>query len=319
MSNFYDDFKEDIKNYNQTDWKALLRKDLAGDHLVELKPHLDIIKTFFDLCITNQVSLSFKQQSKLKELLIEFEEKKRTIMNHNIIYTNRDIVDSVIQFKDYVIDSLSSICQFLFVKENIEKMSKDDKYNKKFSSISEELKKTQNQVANLTLSKVASSYGDIFKKQANSNKTLSKKFGVLFYTASLLSCVVVYCFFQFDDTVQSSYAFELIIKSNLINKVFVFSIMLLIISSLRREYLALRHQFTLNTHRQNGIESHKAILDSVKETQDKKDIEISNAILLELTKAIFDPQETGFVKAQSSSYGNKIIEISKSALTNTKK
>ena len=39
---------------------------------------------------------------------------------------------------------------------------------------------------------------------------------------------------------------------------------------------------------------------------------MANTILLELTKAMFNPQDTGFVKNQkSSSVGDRVIEISK--------
>ena len=41
-------------------------------------------------------------------------------------------------------------------------------------------------------------------------------------------------------------------------------------------------------------------------------IQIANAILLELTKAMFNSQDTGFVKNQKSSFaGDRVIEISK--------
>ena len=47
--------------------------------------------------------------------------------------------------------------------------------------------------------------------------------------------------------------------------------------------------------------------------------EISNAVLLELTKSMFSPQDTGFVKNQKdSSSDNKVVEISKSLFTTSK-
>ena len=53
--------------------------------------------------------------------------------------------------------------------------------------------------------------------------------------------------------------------------------------------------------------------------KDNSDKEISNAMLLELTKAIFSPQDTGFVKYQKDiSSENRIIEISKSMFNTSK-
>ena len=79
------------------------------------------------------------------------------------------------------------------------------------------------------------------------------------------------------------------------------------------------YQYTLNKHRHNAINSHNELLDPILKTENESDKEISNAMLLELTKAIFSPQDTGFVKDQkNNSSENKIIEISKS-LFNTSK
>jgi len=50
--------------------------------------------------------------------------------------------------------------------------------------------------------------------------------------------------------------------------------------------------YNLNIQRQNALNSHKQILDSIIATQSENEKEIRNAILLELTRAIFDTKET---------------------------
>ena len=83
--------------------------------------------------------------------------------------------------------------------------------------------------------------------------------------------------------------------------------------------MALKHQYTLNRHRHNALSSHKEILSSIEKTASESDKEISNAILLELTKSMFSPQKTGFIKDQKdTSSENRVVEISKS-LFNTSK
>jgi hypothetical protein len=54
--------------------------------------------------------------------------------------------------------------------------------------------------------------------------------------------------------------------------------------------------YNLNTQRQNALNSHKKILDSVQATDSENEKEIRNAILLELTKAIFENKDTGYIK-----------------------
>ena len=93
---------------------------------------------------------------------------------------------------------------------------------------------------------------------------------------------------------------------------------LIVLSVIKREYLALRHQFTLNTHRHNALSSHKEILSSIKKTANESDREISNAVLLELTKAMFGSQDTGFIKDQKHTSDSKVVEISKSIFSNSK-
>ena len=115
-----------------------------------------------------------------------------------------------------------------------------------------------------------------------------------------------------DPNITAKNLPELIIKGNVLNKVFIFSIMVLVITLFRREYLALRHQFTLNTHRHNAFKSHKEVLASLEKTQNESEKEISNVILLELTKAMFGNQSTGFINQDASPGESKLIEISRS-------
>lgn len=73
-----------------------------------------------------------------------------------------------------------------------------------------------------------------------------------------------------------------------------------------------KHLYNLNIQRQNALNSHKQILDSIIATQSENEKEIRNAILLELTRAIFDIKETWYLKSwwqwQAT---NQIIEITK--------
>ena len=97
------------------------------------------------------------------------------------------------------------------------------------------------------------------------------------------------------------------------------SVIFIIISVLKNEYLAQRHQHILNQHRHNALDSHKEILDAIQKTESESDKEIANAILLELTKAMFSPQDTGFMKNSKNPSQSQVIEVSKSLLSTSKK
>ena len=62
----------------------------------------------------------------------------------------------------------------------------------------------------------------------------------------------------------------------------------------------------------------KSLIDDYKETANESDREISNAVLLELTKAMFGSQDTGFIKDQKYTSDSKVVEISKSLFSNSK-
>ncbi len=86
-----------------------------------------------------------------------------------------------------------------------------------------------------------------------------------------------------------------------------------LIAHFAKVYSAEKHLYNINVQRQNALNSHKQILDSVIATESENEKEIRNAILLELTRSIFQNQETGYLKGNTNSTmpTNQIIEISK--------
>ena len=87
-----------------------------------------------------------------------------------------------------------------------------------------------------------------------------------------------------------------------------------LIAHFSKIHSAEKHLYNINTQKQNALESHQQILQSIAPTESENEKEIRNAILLELTRAIFDPKDTGYSKTnnQISSPTSQIVEISKS-------
>ena len=329
-----EELKNIIEDYKKTKWDLLLRdkKDNMGDyHLKELKPHLDFIRHFFDSIINNDHLESSYQlyANPLENCLKEFCEIRRTIEEYRDGSQKQNIIDQVINHKTHIFQSLSPLFDLLEYQSKLHSSRVTDypekvvdRYNKAVKEIEQELKKIrqhQSQYAEQTVKDEAKRYGDFFKIEANNNKKLSRDFGMVFLCFSFLACLLAYCFLKFDQNITANNFAELLIKGDVINKAFIFSVILIIISVIRREYLALRHQFTVNRHRQNALNSHKEILNSILKTENESDKEISNAVLLELTKSMFNPQDTGFVKDQkNTSSESKIVEISKSLFNSSK-
>ena len=311
-----------IEDYKQTNWKDLLKEDLGKYHLREIEPHLTLIKKIIDRIIDSPYLESLLQsqncQNLLQGLLQQFLQHRNQIINNKDANQNQQIIINISLFKTYIAENFQPLFAVLDIYEKSEPakpLAADKRFllSKEVQKEILKIKQIQSQLAEQAVREEASRYGDFFKKEAEENEKLSKKFGIAFFGFSILAGVFAYYFLRFDQNIVAHSFIELIIKGDVINKIFIFSIILFAISLVRREYLALRHQFTLNKHRQNALSSHKEISSSIEKTANESDKEISNAVLLELTKSMFSPQDTGFVKSQTDvSSGNRIVEITKS-------
>ena len=327
-----------ILDYRNTDWESLLKGNAGDYHFKELKPHLDFIKNFFDKILNDPYFESLHQyyeneywDDSFKGYLEQFKEIKEEIKKYPDGGQKRgDIVQRVRSFRQDILRGLKDLYNILKLQNELhpDHQKKDhqekvvSKYKQTTKEIEQELKKIQqfrSQYAEQTVRDESTRYGDFFKKEAESNNKRSIKYMFCFVGISVASIGVAYKYLKFDQSIQANGFVELLIKGDVINKVFIVSVVFIIISVIKKEYLALRHQFALNTHRHNALSSHKEILSSIKKTASGSDKEISNAILLELTKSMFSPQDTGFIKeSKNPSTDSKIVEISRSVLGGSK-
>lgn len=329
--------KQYIDNYNSTNWESLLREDLGKHHLKEIKPDLDYIKFHIDSLVSNINKFSPNQLGGLTNFLNFFIGLKKRILDNRDTGQNQTLIEEVSNLKQVMLD----YCQRLFLElnlqdqfhsiKNLKGMNLKDKtgfllsentakltkqWKESLQNELKEVKKLHSSFKDLQAEREASKFGDIFTKEAKKNGWWSVVAGVVLLLFSVFACWLAYEVLKFNEENEFESFIDLLIKGGLIYKAFIFSIILIIISLLRKEYLALRHQYTLNKHRQNSINSHKEIVASIQETATENEKEISNAILLEVTKAIFSHQDTGFVKDQKdASSENRVIEISKSLLS----
>lgn len=91
-----------------------------------------------------------------------------------------------------------------------------------------------------------------------------------------------------------------------IAKLAIFSVLVSSIIWCGRSYKAHRHNYVVNRHRQNALSSFETFAKSTNDDQTK------NAVLLQATKCIFEPQTSGYMTSDSDSGGtSQIIEIVK--------
>ena len=327
-----EELKNLILDYKNTDWKSLLRTDRGDYHLKQLKPHLDFIKSFVDKILNDPFFESSYRHYKnsLQQCFEEFRQIKERIKEYRDDGQKQQIIEQVISFSQSVFQRLSDLYRRLELQNELhpdhQKKDRPEKminqYKKTTKEIEQELKKIQqfrSQYAEHTVKDEAERYGDFFRKEAERNNKRSIKYMFCFVGISFASIIGAYFFLKFDRNIQATNFLDLLTQGNMIVKIFIVSIFFIIISVIKKEYLALRHQFALNTHRHNALSSHKEILSSIEKTASESDKEISNAILLELTKSMFTPQDTGFIKeSKNSSTDNKIVEISRSVLGGSK-
>ncbi len=313
--------KELVENYKKIDWDKLLRSDLGDHHLKALKPHLNTIRKIIDFIINHPQlqELPRNERRKLEAHLPEFQSLVNYIKNdHQDVGQNQNMIEQVIEREEEWKKIILSLKPFLdFFDSNHALDNNLEKYQRIIKELEGNINKVrelESQKQGQMIKREASQYGDFFKNEAKRNQRWAWVYFGLTIASAIACAGLAYCTFKIPDNIVAQTLPELIIKGNVLNKVFIFSIMILVITLLRREYLALRHQFTLNTHRYNAIKSHKEILSSLEKTQNDSDREISNAILLELTKAMFDTQNTGFINQEASSRELKVIEVTRSLL-----
>ena len=315
-----------ILKYSKIDWRALLREDLGEHHLKELELHLDSIKYGIDDMIYGLTKTNYKMQFEnyqqiLIDLFTEFLEITNTIKEYQPIpdatHERSKIIRIVMKFRASVWHNCILIFRELKdLNISSNKLHADDLDTTKAT---EELKQAREAIsqhaAKFSVERAVTLSGEFFKKEADDNKKEFENYQKYLFVFAFLACAVAVGFFNFNDNIEVKNIPELLIKGNILNKIFIFTILLLLVSVLKTNLLSLKHQYSLNKHRQNALDSHKTILNAIQKTKDESDSKIANAILLELTKAVFLPQETGFIKNQKgSSSGNQIVDISRSIL-----
>lgn len=175
--------------------------------------------------------------------------------------------------------------------------SKEKEYAAKDATINgilEEIRKKTGEVG-------MDEYSKIFKRQADKYSATGNGWII---TGIIVAIIFILTFslgfyneFSTEESVfhDGKYVGTKYLVTNIILKGLVISVFVFLISFSFRQYLINRHLSTMNTHRQNAIDSYKLIV----ETIDKED-NARKVLMVQLAKTIYEMGPTGLIKLKES-------------------
>lgn len=317
------------EEYKKIDWNKLLRKDLGEYSLEITKPNLNRIKSIFDEVLhypnLDQLSDQFKNQ--IQSQINSFVQFANQVINSFQNTSDRQNWINNIKNKEFeVYQQLSTVYRYIkdFDPGRDEKL-KDviKKSEERIKKLNEDLSKTETLLQEAQKKAVQSEiidYGNFFGSEAGKNERTAMLNRYLMFGSILLTGILSIIFLQNIKFVSSEEVtfFENILQAinaqNILIKFVLLSLGGYLIAHFSKAYSTEKNLYNLNIQRQNALNSHKQILDSVVATESENEKEIRNAILLELTRAIFANHETGYLKGSKDNPNptNQIVEITKS-------
>ncbi|MBE2256780.1 MAG: hypothetical protein IAE65_11330 [Ignavibacteria bacterium] len=191
-----------------------------------------------------------------------------------------------------------------------------DEYNEKKKSIDTliiDSNETINELKKAATVESVKDYSLIFKTQAeeySSNKLSKPKKAELWLIFSFSLVIITFGFlifimFSFTNSYRS---INLGNASVLFTKISILVLLIYLIKNGFKQYSINKHLYSLNIHRKNVLNSYKLLIESI----DVSNVDIRNAIVMEVSKAIYESGKTGYIDSKSDEVSNpSIIEITK--------
>lgn len=317
-----------IEKYKWFNWNLLLRKDMWEFSLEEASPIFARIKKFFDSIISNP-ELENLAQGILNEIDTQIRSFFELYDRHIVTYQNTSDKQQIIELiKNKEFEIINVLWKYTAYLREL-----DPKKDKEYKSYTEDAKKKILEIdQNLSqISKLSERAKQVAQKEeialfwtffwvtADKNKKSANLSFWIMIVLVFFTWVIAWLFLGNISFLQDSKisflnnVLKTITSQGIFEKIVIISLLGYIVSHFSRRYSAERHLYVLNIHRQNALNSHKQIIDSVQSTSSESDLETKNAILLQITKAIFENQETWYLKDSWSSpiISNQILEASK--------
>lgn len=193
--------------------------------------------------------------------------------------------------------------------------------NSRSSILLADLEKTKIDVENLIsqLQKqakeiVITDYARIFEIEEEKNKAAATRWLIFSGVLSVIFITVIICsltndWFKISEKIVEAGSTRTYINyPNLISKVFFLSFLIFIVTFSFRQYSINKNLETTNNHRKNALNSYKLFGDSFS----KDDHASRSAIMIQVAKAIFDHNRSGYLSAKNSDTGSpSFLELTK--------
>lgn len=320
--------KEKIDQYNDLDWNQILRKDLGTYSLEEAKPIFDRIKLVFDTIINHPELEEFPTQfqTSVEQHLTSFIGFTTQIVNNFQNTAERDSWLNKIKNQEFEIkQSIGPFYTDLVLRDpgrNAELKSKTVEAQEQLQSIKDQLDSSEQllKAAQDRAQEVeAGTYGTFFGTRSGKNETNARKARKGIVWSTLGTIVLAFLFLSGESNTLTEVPKIGELLNDIFNQGFLLKLVILSlggysIAHFSRDYVAEKHLQNVNIQRQNALDSHQQMLKSIRPTESENDKETANAMLAELTRAIFEIGDTGYLK-KTSNPGNPIrqaIELTKS-------
>ena len=305
-----------------------MRKEFGEYSLEEAKPIFDRIKKLFDSILDNPEVENLSQNihnqisSKISSFVQFCDSSIKTYQNtsekwqkiEDIRNMEYEIIEAIWKYISYFSE--------LDPKREKEYKKYTEDAKEKVKEIEErlsEINKLSERAKQVAQKEEIESFGNFFGITASTNLRKGERnqgiMIILIFITGLFAFILLQDinFIEQKDLSWWRNLLQIIHGQNIIEKIVFLSLLWFLISHFSKIYSAEMHLYVLNTQRQNSLNSHRQIIDSVQSTNTENDLEIQNAILLQMTKAIFDNQDTGYLKDTwwSPIITNQILEAGK--------
>lgn len=227
-------------------------------------------------------------------------ENNKLLLYYSIVKSfaqnNEELNDEIENIKNSLSDKISESQQVI---DNL-KINSDESE----SILNELKKKTSNQTV--------SDYAIVFKNEASKYNTLSEKWikaGIIL-SITFVILIIAVSFFKILPTEVLKENGELLRYnfSNLFTKIIIIAVLIFLMSFSFKQYNINKHLQTLNTHRQNALNSYQLFTKSIV----GDDANSRNALMIQVAKAIYEhTQSTGFLNEKSQNVNSGIVELTK--------
>lgn len=177
---------------------------------------------------------------------------------------------------------------------------------------SSESKTILNELKKKTSNQTVSDYAIVFEETAGKYKTLSEnwfKSGIILSIIFVILVLIVsFCKILSTEILAENGDFIRYNLSNLFTKILIVAVLIFLMSFSFKQYSINKHLQTLNTHRQNALNSYQLFTKSIV----GEDENSQNALMIQVAKAIYEnTQSTGFLNEKNQNVNSGIVELTK--------